>query len=93
MSEPWNFTEAQRRQFREAHAEAKQSRPPAKRWRITTASGTFSYTSERKLYEVLNDQVNRVASIGAKVDIHHLEGGRWVLYERAVITENGWEPA
>jgi len=23
MSEPWNFTEAQRRQFREAHAEAK----------------------------------------------------------------------
>jgi hypothetical protein len=23
VSEPWNFTEAQRRQFREAHAEAK----------------------------------------------------------------------
>jgi hypothetical protein len=69
------------------------TKPPSKRWRITTADGTSSYTSERKLYDVLNDQVNRVASIGAKVDIHHLEGGRWVLYERAVITENGWEPA
>ena len=66
---------------------------PSKRWRITTASGTFSYTSERKLYDVLNDQVNRVASVGAKVDIHHYEGIRWVLYERAVITESGWEPA
>jgi hypothetical protein len=26
VSEPWNFTEAQRRQFREAHAEAKRER-------------------------------------------------------------------
>ena len=26
MSEPWNFTEAQRRQFREAHAEATRKR-------------------------------------------------------------------
>ena len=26
MSEPWNFTETQRRQFREAQAEAKQNR-------------------------------------------------------------------
>jgi hypothetical protein len=26
MAEPWNFTEAQRRQFREAHAEAKRAR-------------------------------------------------------------------
>ena len=27
MSEPWNLTEAQRRQFREAHAEAKRNPP------------------------------------------------------------------
>ena len=29
MSEPWNFTEAQRRQFREAHAEAKRKQMAA----------------------------------------------------------------
>src|ERR1039457_4705856 len=29
MSEPWNLTEAQRRQFREAHADAKRARMTA----------------------------------------------------------------
>jgi len=28
MTEPWNFTEAQRRQFREAHADAKRTHVP-----------------------------------------------------------------
>ena len=37
MSEPWNFTEAQRRQFREAHAEAKRTR--ATQPKTPTASG------------------------------------------------------
>ena len=30
MTEPWTFTEAQRRQFREAHAEAKRKQMAAK---------------------------------------------------------------
>lgn len=30
MTGPWDLTAAQRRQFREAHAEAKRTRPPSK---------------------------------------------------------------
>jgi len=40
MSEPWNFTEAQRRQFREAHADQK-----------VTAMGTDSTTTTSRLTE------------------------------------------
>jgi hypothetical protein len=56
MSEPWNLTEAQRRQLREAHAGAKRARmaapdfpgtipasdtdDPAKGWRVLDDTGT-----------------------------------------------------
>ena len=63
MSEPWNLTEAQRRQFREAHADAKRARmtapdfpgtipaadtdDPAKGWRVLDDSGNMQDYSVR----------------------------------------------
>jgi hypothetical protein len=63
MSEPWNLTEAQRRQFREAHADAKRAPmaapdfaetipaadtdDPAKGWRVLDDSGNMQDYSVR----------------------------------------------
>ena len=67
---------------------------PAKRWRVTTSGSSDDYTSERKAYDRVNAfAAIGTAAIGLRVTVHHFEDGRWVLYERVVITENGWEPA
>ena len=66
---------------------------PSKPWRITTPDTTTDYSSERRAYDDLTANAGWLADVGTKVDVHHLEDGRWVLYERAVITEGGWEPA
>ena len=67
---------------------------PSKPWRVITSAGPQDYTSERKAYDALNAiAAIGTAAIGVKVTIQHWENGRWGLYERARITENGWEPA
>ena len=67
---------------------------PSKRWRVETCAGPQDYTSERKAYDAINAiAAIGAAAIGVKVTVHHWEDGLWVLYERAVITKNGWEPA
>ena len=65
----------------------------SKRWRISLPDRELSYTSEAKLYAALNDTATRVAEVGVKFDVHHFENGRWVLWERGVITEEGWRDA
>ncbi len=83
MSEPWDFTEAQRRQFREAHAEAKRTRPPSKPWRVTwpslvtTAPNSADYRSQRAAYEAVESVTRIVAAT-----VYHWEDGDWRLYER-----------
>ena len=81
MSEPWNVTEAQRRQFREAHAEAKRTKPPSKPWRVYVADGQSSadYRSERAAYAAVKDW--RDAGITVR-RVEHWENGEWRLYER-----------
>ena len=69
-------------------------KPPSKKWRVITAASTTDDTSEQKAYAELNALARiGTAAIGVRVTVHHWENGRWCLYERAVITENGWEPA
>lgn len=77
-------------------------KPPSKRWRLAIypayGGRTVDYASKRKAYDALNELHNDKADIGARVNIRYWEsggpvGGQWALYERAVITENGWEPA
>jgi hypothetical protein len=69
-------------------------RKPAKPWRAIAGGVPADFTSEKKTY----DHINHLASIGGaslglRITVEHWEDGRWVLYERAVITENGWESA
>jgi hypothetical protein len=79
MSEPWNFTEAQRRQFREAQAEAKRVRPPSKPWRVSlTGSGHQDFRSRTGAYEAV--QVLLRSKLG-RVVVEHFEDGRWQRYE------------
>jgi len=67
---------------------------PAKPWRVITGGVTTDYSSERKAYDALNALAAiGTAAIGVKVTVHHWENGRWALYERALITENGWDSA
>jgi hypothetical protein len=73
---------------------------PAKRWRVITDSATggssVDYSSEQAAYGAVNDLAanpGTVVSVGDPITIKHWEGGRWVLWERAKVTENGWEPA
>ena len=71
---------------------------PSKRWRLiihaTYPASTKDYSSERKAYDALNAlAADETTEVGAKVNIRHWENGQWALYERARITENGWEPA
>ncbi len=89
MSEPWNFTEAQRRQFREAHAEAKRTRAPSKPWRVRLAGGAHQdYRSESAAYSAISTAI-RQGGPGQFV-VEHFEHGEWRLYERI---EPGGAPA
>jgi hypothetical protein len=84
MSEPWNLTEAQRRQFREAQAEAKRTKPPSKPWRVTWPSlvnrdpHSEDYRSQRAAYEA----VESITRIRVKATVWHWENGDWRLHER-----------
>jgi hypothetical protein len=70
------------------------SKTPSKPWRVITDANAADYSSERKAYDALNALARiGTAAIGVKVTVRHWEHGRWALYERAVITENGWESA
>lgn len=67
---------------------------PSKPWRVTAGGVATDHTSEKKAYGHVNDLAAiGTASLGLRIAVEHWESGRWVLYERAVITENGWEPA
>ncbi len=67
---------------------------PSKRWRVITGGVVTPYTSEAKAYEHINNLAAiGTAALGLRITVEHWEGGRWVLYERARVTENGWEPA
>ena len=73
-------------------------RKPSKPWRVTLTTApvetTFAYSSETKAYLALNQRTAELAAkAGDTFDVHRWEGGRWVLYERGVFTENSWEPA
>lgn len=74
-------------------------KPPSKRWRLvihaTDPASVRNFGSERKAYDALNAYATADESteVGGKVDIRHWERGQWVLWESAVITENGWESA
>ena len=66
---------------------------PSKPWRLITGGVTTDHTSESKAYDHLNTLAAiGTAALGLRITVHHWEDGQWVLYERAVITENGWEP-
>ncbi len=70
------------------------TKPPSKPWRVITDASDTPYSSERKAYDALNALARiGAAAVGVKVTVRHWEHGQWALYERAVITENGWEPA
>jgi hypothetical protein len=84
--EPWNFTEAERRQFREAHAEAKRARPPSKPWRVYGARGiSVDYRSQRAAYEA----VKSITNAGVTARVWHWEDGRWVLFEKIAASGEG----
>ena len=69
-------------------------RPPSKPWRLIAGGVTTDHTSEKKAYAHLNNLATAgTAALGLRITVHHWVSGTWVLYERAVITENGWEPA
>ena len=77
MSEPWNLTEPQRRQFREAQAAARAARPPSKRWRVRTASECEDRRSQSAAYELANALTRQLLH----VTVEHWEDGRWRTYE------------
>ena len=67
---------------------------PSKRWRLIAGGVVTDYTSESKAYGHLNNlAATGTAALGLRIAVHHWEDGQWRLYERARITENGWEPA
>ena len=74
------------------------TKTPAKRWRLvihaTCPASITDYSSEQKAWAALNAYAaDKTTKVGAKVNVRHWENGEWALYERAVITKNGWEPA
>ena len=90
MAEPWNFTEAQRRQFREAHAKrarmtdpdfpvslpASPSDDPAKGWRVMDASGnTADYDGRPAARQAM------YAQRGSSAVYDRGDSGEWRLYE------------
>ena len=69
---------------------------PTKRWRVTASGVQTDYSSERGAYDYINSlAATGTAAIGVRITIHHWnkDGARWELWERAVITSNGWESA
>ena len=67
---------------------------PSKRWRLIAGGVDTDYTSEKKAYDRLNNlAATGTAALGLRITVHHWEDGQWRLYERARVTENGWEPA
>jgi len=92
MTEPWNFTEAQRRQFREAHAETRRARmadpdfplripssaddDPAKSWRVMDASGSARDYDGRQAARDAAYRMGGSSGVYARED-----GGEWHLYE------------
>lgn len=79
MSEPWNFTEAERLQFREAQIAAKTARPPYKRWRVTRpAAGVSDFRGRPAAYKFARDALTG----GEAVAVLHWYDGGWHLYER-----------
>jgi hypothetical protein len=93
--EPWNLTEAQRRQFREAHAEAKRAQmadpdfpadlpaadtdDPAKGWRVMDSSGN---TADYELRHVAREAMYEMRGSSAVYDRNG--AGGWRLYETLV---------
>ena len=94
MTEPWNFTETQRRQFREAHAEAKRARmtdpdfpvslpaspsdDPAKGWRVMDASGN---TADYDGRVAARQAMYAQRGSCAVYDHSGSDSGEWRLYE------------
>ena len=86
MTSPWDLTEPQRRQLREAPAAAKAARPPSKPWRVYGARGiSTDFRGQRAAY----DAVNTITKAGNKATVYHWEDGRWVKYE--VIDPGEWQ--
>lgn len=79
MTEPWNLTEPQRRQLREAQAAAKAARPPYKRWRVAVEGKQgVPFRGQIAAYEYARD----LATYGEAIIVHHWENGDWRLHER-----------
>ena len=75
MTDPWNLTEPQRRQFREAQA----ARAPARRWRVYGPRGlSIDYRSERAAYERVNGLTR---NLGTAAKVYHWQDGSWTFYE------------
>ena len=67
---------------------------PSKPWRVIAGGVATDHTSEKKTCERLNNLAAiGTAALGLRITVEHWEDGRWILYERARVTENGWEPA
>jgi hypothetical protein len=91
MSEPWDLTPAQRRQFREAHAEAKRAKTPGfpldlpasdaddpgKPWRVMDASGTTRDHASRRAARDAMDDVRGSSALYAR----NMVTGEWSQYE------------
>lgn len=92
MTDPWNFTEAQRQQFREAHAEAERTRSadpdfpadipaspsddPGKGWRVMDASGEVVDYPNRRQARFAME-----AERGSSASYARNDRGEWQLYE------------
>jgi|HubBroStandDraft_6_1064221.scaffolds.fasta_scaffold00062_13 hypothetical protein len=74
MSEPWNLTEAQRRQIREAHAEAKLAGAPklATQYGIRWPTGSVFCFGSRELAEAALGEDPRRAGV---LVVHEIEPG------------------
>ena len=68
---------------------------PSKRWRVITPERAAEFRGQQAAYDALNAYTAdaNVATFGRLATVWHWEDGDWRLYERARITENGWEPA
>jgi hypothetical protein len=91
MSEPWDLTPAQRRQIREAHAEAKRAEvpdfplvlpaadtdDPATPWRVMDDSGTTRDHPARRAARDAMDDVRGSSALYSR----NMATGEWSLYE------------
>lgn len=70
-------------------------RKPSKPWRVTYLRAAISYRTERAAYDAINELAANAGGgdVGKKFTIEHWERDQWSLYERGVLTGNGWEPA